>query len=301
MKDIKLASSVLLLVSFLGIASSPAFSNEVAAISLLNRMNQALHSLSYKGTLVHAKNGSPITTLKITHKVINGVETETVVQARDASGKVSREFKGFSLASKIDSTMKRVYSFDIGRTKRVANLPCVIVTARPKDRARYLQKYCIDTNTGMLLDYSLIGKTHKPVEQFMFSRINIAPPNNASMGFSARKRVNKKTHHLTLPNLDDGWVIDALPKGFDISRAPDKHSNVNNIKAVAKHYVISDGLSSLSVFVSPFSKTVPGPSLKINSGALNVLTQRKHNSVITVVGEVPETTLKTVINNIHKK
>jgi len=303
--------SGLLLISLLSVTSNAMADQK--AVTLLNRMNHALHELSYVGTLAYVR-GDSLSTLKINHTVVNGVETETVFRLNEAGSKVSRELKGFSLASipKISSRMKNVYSFDVGRTNRIAGLSCVIITARPKDRARYLQKYCINEQTGMLLDYVQVGKTHKPVERFMFTTIDIASPNKTSQIEKSLASSNVKTtvvvahkatnltrseNQLTLPDLDDGWVINQLPKGFRIRRAPNTH----NKKGTGRHYIISDGLSSLSVFLSPHTKNDPANKVVVNSGALNVLSQKKQNFLVTVVGEVPVGTLKNILNNIRRK
>lgn len=314
-------------------------SSDDAAVALLNRMNQALHQLSYKGTLAYLR-GDELSTLHIDHSVIGGIETEHVVSLNESGGEVSREIQGFSLASipRIRPEMEKVYSFDIGRINRIANIPCVIVTARPKDRERYLQKYCIDTTTGMLLDYILVGKSHKPVEQFMFTTLEIkVPETSTSVGeqtcrtqkclkktsrvgslvattaivdqaINTKKGVPSKivvqplakplVRQISTMDLDDGWVIEALPAGYEIKQAPHLKDVGDN---VTKHYVVSDGLSSLSVFVSPLTDDVPLEAIKINSGALNVVSQRKAGHVVTVVGEVPELTLKNIVRNLRKK
>jgi len=301
----------LLLISLLSIP--PIAMADQKAVTLLNSMNNALHKLSYKGTLAYVR-GDSLSTLRINHTVVNGVEHETVVRLNEAGSKVSRELKGFSLASipKISSSMEDVYSFDVGRTNRVAGLPCVIITARPKDRARYLKKYCINSQTGMLLDYVQVGKTHQPVERFMFTSIDIATSKKVreiekSIATSKAKTTvvvaqkgassSQSANQLTLPNLDDGWVINKLPKGYRIRRAPNTH----NKKGTGRHYIVSDGLSSLSLFVSPHTKNDPANKVVVNSGALNVLSQRKQNYLVTVVGEVPVGTLKKILNNIRRK
>ena len=325
----KLIQAFVLVVGF----STPFFSiyADERAIELLNRMNRALHQLSYTGTLAYLR-GNTLSTLHIEHLVNNGIESERVVRLNEAGSEVSRELKGFSLASipKIRAEMLKVYSFDMGRRNRVANIPCTIITARPKDRARYLQKYCIDTSTGMLLDYMLVGKSHKPVEQFMFTTINIqAPPkaaleeqaenqdaiNNNDVVRQGAAKVTQVVKKATLSNanrmskpqalkkrdLDDGWVMEALPRGYEVNRAPHLETETSNSQGVTKHYIVSDGLSALSVFVSPLTDETPLHAVKINSGALNIVTQKKQGYLITVVGEVPETTLKNIINSIRKK
>lgn len=313
--------------------TAPSVYAQDGAIALLNKMHHALRELNYKGTLAYVKENS-LSSLRVEHTVVNGVEVERVVRLNEEGNEISRELEGFSLASipKVRPEMKAVYSFDMGRLNRVANIPCRIITARPKDRERYLQKYCIDSSTGMLLDYMLVGKSHKPVEQFMFTSIEIKVPNkevaaenqpaNSANGSStevitqeapmlnakktmitsaalhAKKSAGLNPQQVMNEDLDDGWVMEALPAGFEISHAPPME---NDNEAATKHYIFSDGLSSLSVFVSPITSTTQLGAVKINSGALNVVTQQKNNSIITVVGEVPENTLKNIINNLRKK
>ncbi len=337
MKGVVVALSLLL---------TPAVFADEAAVELLNRMNRALHELNYNGTLAYLK-GDTLSSLHIEHSVRNGVKTERVVRLNEEGNEVSRELEGFSLASipRISPEMNAVYSFDMGRENRIADISCRIITARPKDRKRYLQKYCIDSKTGMLLDYMLVGKSHKPVEQFMFTSIKIALPeksmeeplvqaqdsqvviNNVPtevanqlvtpvivtkdstvmpVNISTKKPssvLQEKSSLRQLPNsnLDDGWVMESLPVGFEIMQAPSMKP-FNGDDNETKHYVVSDGLSSLSIFVSPLTSADAGiGSVKINSGALNVVTQQKDDHIITVVGEVPENTLRNIINNLQKK
>ncbi len=311
--------------------ATPVANADEAAVQLLNKMNIALHKLNYKGTLAYLRDNT-LSSLHIEHSVVNGIEGERVVRLNEAGDEISRELQGFSLASipNIRPEMEAVYSFDMGRENRVANIPCRIITARPKDRKRYLQKYCIDLSTGMLLDYMLVGKSHKPVEQFMFTRIEIQVPKEE---VAQEKKQNKSQQteeiinattalakgdssltdgkiqlrpgfrFVSSDNLDDGWVMEALPAGFEISQAPSmKSMSESEVQAgETKHYIVTDGLSSLSVFVSPFTKDAPVDALKVNSGALNIVTQKKGDTLITAVGEVPEVTLKNIVEGLRKK
>jgi len=65
--------------------------------------------------------------------------------------------------------------------------------------------------------------------------------------------------------------------------------------------VITDGLISMSLFLTPISQnSAPQNAIKINSGALNMVTQDKGGHRITAVGEVPELTLKNIVRNLRK-
>jgi len=325
---------------------SPIVFADEAAIELINRMNRALRELDYKGSLAYLR-GDSLSTLQIEHKVVNGVESERVVRLNESGGEVSRELAGFSLSSipQIIPEMNRVYSFDMGRTNRIANIPCRIITARPKDRNRYLQKFCIDDVTGMLLDYMLVGKSHKPVEQLMFTNLEIGvveaetSEDQTLVNDESKNSMNitkavlsakvaptslagaKSTHvgavavnvqpqsipqgqFLSASNkvdLDDGWVMEALPAGYQIKNVPQGSDKLQAGESNTKHYIVSDGLSSLSVFVSPLSAGVRQSAVKINSGALNIVSQKKDGHLVTVVGEVPESTLKDIVKSLKKK
>ena len=348
MKIIKLTKGLslagILIIPLL--AFSPVVLADEAAIELINRMNRALRELDYKGSLAYLR-GDSLSTLQIEHKVVNGVESERVVRLNESGGEVSRELTGFSLSSipQIVPEMNRVYSFDMGRTNRIANIPCRIITARPKDRNRYLQKFCIDDVTGMLLDYMLVGKSHKPVEQLMFTtleigvaeaetseqQVRLSDEDNTSVSLtkavlSAKvaptSLTDAKGTHVgavmvsvespSLPqgqflqaanniDLDDGWVMESLPAGYQIKTAPEGNNNLPPGEMGTKHYIVSDGLSSLSVFVSPLKDGVNHSAVKINSGALNVFSQKKDGHLVTVVGEVPESTLKNIVKSLKKK
>lgn len=283
------------------------------AIKLLNKMNQALHELTYKGTLVLVQ-GNNVSSLMIDHSVVNGVQSERVVRLNETGSEVSREVKGFSLSKipRIRPEMEKVYSFDLGRENRVANIPCRIITARPKDRKRYLQKYCIDMVSGMLLDYRLVGKSHKPVEQFMFTDIEIRMPEKGSSKISVNTTANltpidssdqlpesevqSLLRQISNASLEDGWSVELIPAGFEIRQAPHMKG-----EKTTYHYVLADGLSSISLFIAPVSTdSVPQNAIQVNSGALNMVTQDRDGYRITAVGEVPELTLKSIVKNLRK-
>ena len=305
---------------FLPLVLVPSVSQaDDGAIKLLNKMNQALHQLTYKGTLVLVQ-GNNVSSLLIDHSVVNGVESERVVRLNESGSEVSREVRGFSLSKipRIRPEMEKVYSFDFGRENRVANIPCRIITARPKDRKRYLQKYCIDMVSGMLLDYRLVGKTHKPVEQFMFTNIEIRMPETGTSKITVNtnssltpvgselntgdSEVQTLLRQVSNASLENGWTVETLPAGFEISQAPHMKEVSPNQKdeITTLHYVITDGLISMSLFLTPIGhNSAPQNAVQVNSGALNMITQDKGGHRITAVGEVPELTLKNIVKNLR--
>ncbi|RVU83905.1 hypothetical protein EOL70_13875 [Leucothrix sargassi] len=276
--------------------SFPALATDSGS-DLLVKMNAALHQMNYTGTLVHIK-GNDINTLRIEHEVIDGAEKETVTSLNDTKDAVSSSKTRFSLNMVPDSIeqMSNVYSFDVGAMKKVAKRDCQIVVARPKDSMRYLQKYCIDKATALPLSYSLINNKRQTVERFTFTDVQISA---VEIVQSAEEDVVLEQPEWVSDKLPSGqWSLSELPKGFRFgkhaaSQATEIQKGVNT-----EHFVLTDGLSSISVFISPITTAQQKTVSSLSSGALNVLTSQKNNHRITLVGEVPRETMQSILSNL---
>ena len=274
-----------------------------SGVDLLVKMNNALHHMNYSGTLVHIK-GEDLNTLKIEHRVENGVEQEQVVSLNKEGKQISRrERQTFSLSGIEQSIgmMKKVYSIDVGATKTVADRTCQVVIARPKDRKRYLQKYCLDTDSGLPLSYSLINNKRRSVERFTFTnvKVSVSEADNAADTAGAVMPPQMPMPEGEELGMGDKWHFTSLPKGFQFGSAPVSQEAEMHRGADTEHFLLTDGLSSVSVFISPnISDDMENPAL-ISSGALNVLTYQKSQHNVTLVGELPKATLQEMFNNLR--
>ena len=280
----------------LALCSSQVFAGETG-ISLLVKMNDALHRMNYSGTIVHIK-GSNVNTLHVSQELKNGVATETVRSLNGGDQAVSSQTQTFSLAGvpRSVASMKMVYSLDVGAMKKVAMRSCQVLIARPKDKMRYLQKYCLDTQTGLPLDYSLIDNNRKTIERFTFTNVTITVPSAESS-----KQAGATEPPQTLiegHNHVGNWTISELPKGFSFGKLPLSQEAEVKKGADTEHFMLTDGLSSVSIFISPITTAQPKVNSTINSGALNVLTSQKNNHRITLVGEIPKATMQNIFANL---
>lgn len=286
-------------IILLAMCSTQVFAGE-KGINLLVKMNDALHRLNYSGTIVHIK-GNNVNTLHVSQELQNGVATETVRSLNGGDQAVSSQTQAFSLASVPRSveSMKLVYSLDVGAMKKVAMRDCQVLIARPKDKMRYLQKYCLDKQTGLPLDYSLIDNNRKTIERFTFTDVNITLPSAdsekqiVSAGATEPPQTLIEGHHHV-----GKWTISQLPKGFSFGKVPLSQESEVKKGADTEHFMLTDGLSSVSVFISPITTAQPKVNSAIKSGALNVLTSQKNNHRITLVGEVPRDTMQKIFANL---
>lgn len=263
------------------------------AAALLAKMRSAMHTLNYSGTLVYAQ-GNDLSTYQIRHSNEAGAEKESVISLEQANGQ--REAESFSLArfQQMQPQMEKAYSLDFGGNESVANHSCRIVVARPRDRMRYLQRYCIDPASGMLLKYSLINPAHQAVEQMLFTSLDTVAGAEQTATVTAMKIVD--TDNTETAEEDGGWKFTSLPAGFQQTNSL-LQPVVGDDKPV-RQLVLSDGMTSISVFIAPVGSKAQ-PDAALSAGAMNIFTRKLDNYDVTLVGEVPVATLEGIAKGLR--
>ena len=267
-------------------------------------MRGAVHSLNYTGTLVYAQ-GNTLSTYRIHHAVENGAEKESVIQLSQGSeGKATEATESFSLAKfqQVQPQKEQVYTFDVGGKDWVAERECTIVVARPRDRMRYLQRYCIEPNSGMLLKYSMTDRNHQTIEQLMFTALTLTdaatPPSSdtptpaAAPAMDANAAKVEATAATPENATKSAWSFTTLPAGFQLIKSV--NATAEQGKPAVEQIVLSDGMSSVSVFIAPPEQADALKGMEYSAGAMNIFTAQvdKHN--IVLVGEVPVATLRAI-------
>jgi len=290
MLTIKYTVSIAVLAGVLA-WSTPSMANEAG--DLLAKMRSAVHTLDYSGTLVYSQ-GNELSNYQISHTLENGTEKESVV--RLAQGASASDAESFSLAKfqQVQPQMEAVYALDLGGQEFVANRNCQVVVARPRDKMRYLQRYCIEPDTGMLLKYSLVDRSHNTVEQLMFTALEIAVPAQAAL--QPAPPVANSAPSAAIPPATD-WVFASLPAGFQ--QVQDLRQEGVNGQPPIRQLILSDGMTSVSVFIAPPGAPSMLDSIGISSGAMNIYATEVAQHQVTLVGEVPALTLQRISENLQ--
>ena len=213
------------------------------------------------------------------------------------AGEDGENVESFSLAKlqQVQPQMEQVYALDLGGEEFVANRSCQVVVARPRDGMRYLQRYCIEPDSGMLLKYSLVDRSHRSVEQLMFTALDISAVTADATPIQQAPVVAPVA---AMPSMD--WVFTSLPAGFQ--QVQDLQQDGINGQASVRQIILSDGMTSVSVFIAP--PGAPGilDSMGLSTGAMNIYAAAVDQHQITLVGEVPVATLKSIskaLQHVH--
>ena len=310
----------LLLISFVAIADHPKEDVE----KWLAKMHNAAHMLNYEGKFVYGEN-SKLTSMQIIHSVDKKGEFERLISLDGSGREVIRSGDTVTCIlpdknsvvvdkSRPDTEfpptfplkikeLSKYYNFHFGKNGMVAGRSAVKLMIKPKDKYRYSHTLWIDAKTGLLLKDHLIGDNGKIVEQFMFTQINY--PDVIKVNRSLATNQNKKFtwyeakdfKPIKQSNKSMNWKIMDVPAGF--IPGVQRHHNMTVSAMPVEHFVYSDGLSSISIFVEKKMKKSKNLIGSSTMGAVNAYGRAVGDYHVTVVGEVPHATVKMIGNSVE--
>jgi sigma-E factor negative regulatory protein RseB len=308
-------------------SSSITLANEAEA--LVSRIAAATRDLTYDGVFIYARD-SHVDAMRIAHTFENGVELERLIALSGPPREVVRDGKrvtctfpnnkavmvekreprdyvGLALSKPIEQ-IGRYYDFELTGAERIAGRPTRIVAIKPRSPDRYMLRLWIDEATNLLLKSAVLGDNGTVLEQVMFTQIAIGAPLSPTalqaeldgVGYTQFTNAEPVSppEEFDLSKLTVAW----LPSGFEMKNAHTQRIATREVPV--RHLVYSDGLAMVSVFVEKrLAGAVPLQGYTV-MGAVNAFSRVDNNYQITVVGEVPQATVRHIaasvaINNSH--
>ncbi len=282
------------------------------AEDLLGRMQTAVTGLNYNGQLVYSRDNE-LMTYQIEHQAGQGGASESIVLLNRDGDRGTDQPESFSLVNfnRLHLPDHKAYAIDIGGRATVAGHTCKVVVVRPKDKLRYLHRYCIEPDTGMLLRYSLMDRQQKQLEQMMFTQLDIKPE-TVTQAPVAVTRLAAASATRAVPEMAEpepalalmsssgqrvpapvaelrGWQFNNLPTGFRVIKVVPEPDYAGTYQVV-----LHDGMVSVSVFIAPTGPADGMEALSYNDGATNVLSSELDGYNVTLLGEVPFSTLQSI-------
>lgn len=330
----------LILVLFLTVPAVLATSipNESeTALQLIGKMSQAARSLNYEGVFVYLRNNQ-LKAIRVIHKTdeegeyerlisLNGTPRE-IIRRNDlvtsifpdnktglndgrhypdkefASGKSFHNNHDFPRRLPVKlKTIRKYYQFSLEGFSRIIGRETQQIVIAPKDKYRYGFRLWVDSKTGLLLKFVMVGEGRRSLEQMMFTSLLLPqeiPEARLAPAVTGREFSWRESDSLNVKPSDwkSKWQVGWVPAGFTLA-VHDKYQLSNNPKPV-EHLVYSDGLSSVSVFIE---HVVSGHRSHFHGflsiGAVNAYGTTQALHYLTVVGEVPHITVERIGESIH--
>ena len=268
---------------------------------------------------LEALNGEPRKVVRRNDKVVSVYPDRELVTIRHYS---TRQPLHPQLPENIEQ-LELFYSINQLPDDRIANYPALVVDLIPNDELRYGYRYWVDKNTGLLLRCDLVAEDGSVVEQMMFTSLEYLPQAPAS-AFDLKQYEHYDQQLLDGPAADAShsaplqWVINTLPKGFVLTQSTMRYTQsslAENAESHAEsqgqtaemsakpdllHLVYSDGLASVSVFIEKKQNSQKHLQGAATMGAVNAFGNSVEDYFVTVVGEVPEKTVRSMAQSAVK-
>lgn len=301
---------VCLLVNSVAVAAD---SQQFTSAQWLERMNQAMKSLNYQGTVIFMKNGQ-IDTMKYRHSVDNGIEQERLSSLNSPLREVTRKSNEVSCLFKetkqkvinhhpIDSSfiinlplklgnLDKLYAISIDGQESVAMQPAQIIEIQPRDQLRYARKIWIEKQHFLPLKveaYSLDGSI---LEQVVFTDLKIDETHEPRNDEIDDNQLDVKHIHATQaePFENAPFLIKYWPEGFETVFFI--RNSLHQSQKAVDHLLMSDGFSSVSVYLEPTEN--PGVQGLHTLGSVNSFSRVIGEFQVTVLGEVPAKTVELI-------
>lgn len=306
------------------LASSTVFSREPDPAQLLTRAVNATHRLGYTGTFVY-RHGNTSETTRITHfydggkefehlEVLDGSPREVVREGDEVKCYIPESRTVFIERRSERGTFPAIlpaslgglneyYNITRGVPARVAGLETQAIVLEPRDEYRYAHQFWIDASSGLLVKAVLSNEKHEALESFAFTELKIGiPPDHERIRVRLATNEDWKVHHVAARESgraeEGAWVFRQSLPGFRRTAGMRRQVRLNSPESL--HFMFSDGLAAISVFIEPLSqKPAKIEANVVNMGAINAYRRIVGDYQVLVMGEVPAAAVRRLGDGIE--
>jgi sigma-E factor negative regulatory protein RseB len=298
---------------------------QTEGLQWLQRVSTAAQKLNYSGTFVY-RNGSRSETSRIVHLASNGNQMEKL-EVLDGSPREVIRFndevscylpesrlviveqrsvrRGFpALLPASLAGLNDHYQIRKGSTARIAGFDSQVIRLEPRDAWRFGHQLWVDIGSGLLLKADIYDERGDALESMAFTDLRIGEsirPEALKPSYAASAKENWKVRQAKLSDLRDDapWVFQAELPGFRKQVALRRSVGKEGEDLNMLHWVFSDGLVAMSVFVSPLRSQAEGGEESFQSmGALSVMKRVVDGHQVVVMGDLPPVALKRFAEGI---
>jgi sigma-E factor negative regulatory protein RseB len=291
----------------------------------LQRVSSAAQKLNYSGTFVY-RNGSRSETSRIVHLASNGNQMEKLEVLDGSPREVIRNNdevscylpenrlviieqrsvrRGFpALLSGGLAGLNDYYLVRKGSSARVAGFDSQIIRLEPRDAWRYGHQLWVEVGSGLLLKADIFDESGAALESMAFTDLRIGEPIRPEAlkpSYAAAAKESWQVRQARLRDLRDDapWIFRAELPGFRKQVALRRSMGKEGEDLNMLHWVFSDGLVAMSVFISPLRPQAEGGEESFHSmGALSVMKRVVDGHQVVVMGDLPPASLKRFAEGI---
>lgn len=294
----------------------------------LRRMHEASKNRAYIGTYV-VSSGGQLQSAKIWHVCEAGQQTERVETLTGAprstfrhneqvvtflpDQKLVRHEKREALNSfpeivqSSDHRISDFYKLKLEGTERVAGVDADVAVLVSKDAMRFGYRVWTEQKKGLVVKLQTLDVDGRMLEQAAFSELLMDAPVKMEKLLQMMGKVEGlRAEHPTIVKTTasaQGWYLPSSVAGFKPISCYKRSASAGaaSLSEDSMHWVFSDGLASVSLFVESYDRQRHTKESGTSMGATHTLTRHIGSYWLTAMGEVPMVTLKQFANGLERK
>ena len=288
----------------------------------LERMNTAVETLNYRGSFEH-KVGDHVEALEIVHRYSDGQVLERISSPDGMGREILRtphwvrsvsadkrlvvieepEVASLPTAAVLHYTrgLENYYDLSTYPRGRIAGLETQVVVINPRDEYRYGYLLQLDRETGLPLKSQVRDDHGTVVESILFTAISIVdtiPESDVALRIDTTDfEVRRPDRNNNEPASKELWAATRLPVGFTLSVF--RSTLPAGSRYPVQHLVYTDGLATVSVFISHPLSDADMPEGPSRAGSTNFFTRKLDGGrLVVAMGEVPQWTVHSIATSL---
>ncbi|MGR9051156.1 MAG: MucB/RseB C-terminal domain-containing protein, partial [Gammaproteobacteria bacterium] len=188
------------------------------------------------------------------------------------------------------------YDFKFEGQEQVAMLTAMVLNILPKDEFRYARRIWIEKKQFLPLKVEVYDQGGKTIEQVVFTDLQLkAALPVVDVDAAASGREIQHIHKRPPDSFDKAkFELSRLPGGF--RQQFFIQMSMHNTDQPVEHLLLTDGFSSVSVYLENKNEKVPaGPYA---NGSVNAFSKILGDYLVTVIGEVPSANVQYIAEGI---
>ena len=280
------------------------------------RMRQAVHGTDYEGRFVYQV-GEQLDGMYVVHRVRDGHELERLVALDGEPKQVIRGQQGVACleprsrhisvvgnrAGILDRNapdfahLRKFYEFVLLGPVRAAGRQARRLEIRPRDHLRFGYRIDLDEATALPLRSVMLERDGRVRSQTLFVDLktgrHVTPIEMDISALELTRMPLKAEEAAEAASLVD-WQFRGLPAGFRLITQ-------GSVGEGAQHYVFTDGLASVSLYIEPSHDKEPVLNGFSRIGATEAFGMVRDGYQLVAVGEVPRATLRQIANTAEPR
>lgn len=289
----------------------------------LQTVSAAARSLNYSGVFI-TQRGDEISTSSLVHYVLpqghfERIETldgqrRIMVSLNDQVRTIWPDYRltliddqsgqaSFPrLLKTTDGEVDRNYRLERGGLQRCAGYECRVSTLLPRDDLRWGYRLWSLRDAQLLVKAQTLDAAGHVINQVAFTELKINVPPRLSLVRDSLHQppgyVVEQMKVVPVSLQSQGWALSAPVPGFKTVGVFRRSMSLGGKPSEVLQWLLSDGLASVSIFVQPAADLSEPVAPEQRVGGTLALSRRIGDSWLTVMGAVPEHTLRRISDAI---